>query len=135
MIWKRACKSTSIRSALTLLLAGTVLVLSACGDSDNATPAPTATPTATPAPTATPTSKPATPLAILKPANQQLSLAGSIAVAIQLPAGGNANSLSLTLDGKPVTVALTVANGQAQGTLPGLAPGLHTLQASFDAGA
>jgi len=136
----------------TCLLAAT-LVLSACGDSDNAPPPPTTTPTLTRTPTATapptatatststptlpptPTATANLPLSFVQPVEDQLSLAGSIGIILQVPRGTAAENLSLELDGSPVTVDFTVANGQAQADLPEVAPGRHTLRASSNADA
>jgi hypothetical protein len=96
-------------------------LLSACGDdSGGGTPPSTATPT------------PNAPLAFVKPADQQLSLAGSVDVVLTLPLGADPTTLIVALDGTAVT--LTAANGQAQGTLASVFQGQHTLQAQIGTG-
>lgn len=141
----------TIRTACLCLLAAVALVTTACGDGSDKPPptptstatstntsTPTATATATPTNTSTPTATAtATPtpivLAFIKPVDQQLSLAGAVNVVLQLPPNADPASLSVTLDGKPITSALAIANGQAQGTLPDVSEGTHTLQASLSA--
>jgi hypothetical protein len=157
MLQPRLGGKFSVSPALVLVLAGITFMTAACGDdSSNGTPANTPTPTATATPTSTPvptatatltstpvptatatltstptaTATPDIPLAFLKPVSQQLSLTGSVSVVLQLPFGVGPGSVAVTLDGNPVTSALTIANGQAQGALPNVAAGQHSLQAS-----
>ncbi|MFN8626663.1 MAG: hypothetical protein U0587_11895 [Candidatus Binatia bacterium] len=139
-MWRvRVGARNSTRTACWSLLVVTALALSACGDSDDASPSPTAAPssTATPTRTSTPTATPTAdiPLSFLQPVDNQLSLAGSVGITLRIPRGAAAEDLGLTLDGNPVTVDLAVADGQAQGILPAVLPGRHTLQARWTAGA
>jgi hypothetical protein len=123
MLQPRSGGKFSVAPALVLLLAGITLMTTACGDeSRDGTPTNTPTPTATATPNIT--------LGFLKPVSQQLALAGPVGVALQLPLGVDPGTVAVTLDGNPVTSALTIADGQAQGTLPDVAAGQHTLQAS-----
>ncbi|MFI5396779.1 MAG: hypothetical protein ACHQ9S_14685 [Candidatus Binatia bacterium] len=137
MLQPRLGGKFSVSPALVLVLAGITFMAAACGDdSSNGTPANTPTPTATATLTSTPTATatPNIPLAFLKPVSQQLSLTGSVSVALQLPLGVDPGSVVVTLDGNPVTSALTIANGQAQGALLNVAAGQHSLQASVGTG-
>ena len=92
------------------------VLLSACGD-DSGGGTPTNTPRANVQPSHA-TATPNVPLAFVKPVDQQLSLAGSVDVAVQLAPrcrSGNSDRHA----GRNAAVALTVAGGQAQGTLAG----------------
>ncbi len=128
----------SLRPAVVAVLAASAFLAAACGSSsdpeappDTPTPTPTATTTSTSTPV--PTATPNIALAFVKPASQQLSLTASVAVTLQLPLGTDPNKVTVTLDGTPVTT-LTIADGQAQGTLTNVAAGQHTLQAQIDSG-
>jgi hypothetical protein len=68
-------------------------------------------------------------LRILAPASNQLSLAGSVTVRVELPAGA-ANPV-VELDGVAVA-GLTADGGVLSGTLPGVAVGVHQLHAEAD---
>lgn len=65
------------------------------------------------------------------PGFEQLSLLGDVFVEIDLPDTGVVQSLELTVDGAPVDPAdVQIGGGLASATLPGLAEGWHTLEAT-----
>ncbi|MDX1649586.1 MAG: hypothetical protein R3263_07010, partial [Myxococcota bacterium] len=70
------------------------------------------------------------------PAEGLLAAPGDLTVRLALPAGADASSLALELDGRPVDLSgFVVSGGVAEGVLPALAPGRHDLAARVDVGA
>jgi hypothetical protein len=76
-----------------------------------------------------PTPTPSTAFLFTQPSEGQLSLAGPIDVALVLPSAADPQSLSVRLDGVPVTTALNIGNGAANGTLANVGEGQHYLVA------
>lgn len=76
-------------------------------------------------------------LALLRPADDQLSLAGEVQVRIQVPPAVTADDLVVALDGTPVEIALHRDGDDVVGMLPGVEVGDHVLsvEALGDGGA
>jgi hypothetical protein len=91
----------------------------------SATATRTATALSTATATNTPTTTPPPSVRIDKPVDNQLLLAGNVDVVLQV----TGEPLIVTLDGQNVTSKLTIANGEARGTLEGVAAGQHGLVA------
>ena len=125
--------------------------LAGCGDdSDNGGPTNTPALTATPAPTATPgqattptvtatatsigtatasaTVTSTVPPVFVKPVPEQLSQAGAVEVALQIPSGSDPGSVLLMLDDTVVS-GLAVVGDHVQGMLQNVPEGRHTLRA------
>ena len=99
---------------LTACLTGTLLPsLTGCGESQS--------PTAAAPPV----------LSFSSPAARQLSQTGSIPIELPLPAGGSLETLTVNLDGMPVTSALTVSGTVAHGSLADVGAGEHQLAAAM----
>lgn len=100
-----------------------------------ATPVPVAiTATATIAASPTATATPRTAFVFAHPLDQQLSLAGPIAVDLLLPANADSSQLLVTLDGAAITDILTTANGESTGTVANVGAGPHRLVAVVPVG-
>jgi hypothetical protein len=133
--------------AMTLMAA----VSSGCGGDDGKRPVPTPTrtptqttspsptlsptftptPSGTASPTGTSTATPTVPpsVRIVTPADDQLSLVGTIEVVLQVVGDG----LAVTLDGEPVTDKFVLESGEARAMLDGVGAGVHHLVAQVGA--
>jgi hypothetical protein len=73
-------------------------------------------------------------LSISAPRKGQLSLEGPLPLELRLPAGADASTLAVTVDGAPVDPAsLTITGLRVSGTLAGLLAGRHTLDVAVGA--
>ena len=157
--WGRHSAIT-VHKCVVLALVGVMSCVAGCGDDDNqmpaastatptetqlatatqpptstSTPTTSATPTVTVTRTLTATATPTPPPAqveITVPVDDQLSIAGSVAVRIQLSSNPSPGALRVTLDGVDVTSQLNVSGTVAQGQIANVAAGTHSLAAEFE---
>ncbi len=73
-------------------------------------------------------------LSIIQPSDDLLVLAGTVAARIDLPAGGDPDTLAVTLDSTDVTGQLDIGGNQAFGDLLGVGAGPHTVAVRVEVG-